>query len=473
MQRSLVVLALVVVAGCHAVLAFVVFPGAGFASDLAAFQGWAKVVATYGPAGFYEHDPSANYPPVSIYALWGVEALSRLVAGVTARPSAEVLVLLLKVPAVLADLLTAAVVWSSARRWRGPDVAVVATFAFLLVPPVWYVSAVWGQLDSVLGLFSILALWLAVRGRWHLAALAAVGAVMVKPQGVLVVLVVGVVLVASLARRDSSGERHLLRLTSTLVVAAAAALALLVPFDYEHLAPPEVATLPVVGDVVGFWRQSVETGGLFPVLTANADNVWALVGDPSLATSFATGTAVWHVDSTRVLGQPAWLVGIIAFGVVAAGVVAGLLVRRDLVGVLLGYTVLSYAFFVLPTRVHERYLIPVFATAAVLAAPHVLRLVAFLAAGVLQLVNLHAVLAAPLDVLVVRTSVPRPVPRVRPAMDPPPADRPHDVVLPWAGGARAEWVVQLVSVGQLAVLLGLLVTWVLVVRRSPQPSAPA
>lgn len=462
----------------HGVLAFGVFPGAGFAADLAAFKGWAGVIATYGPSGFYEHDASANYPPVSIYVLWGVEALSRAMSGWIGRPDGALLVVLLKLPAVVADALTAMVVWRLTRRLSGPSAGLVAALAFLLLPPVWYVSAIWGQLDSLLGLFSILALWLVVTGRAHLAALAAVGAVMVKPQGVIVLIVVGVVLVASLAGRDSDGRRQLRRLASVLGATVVAGLVLLVPFDYEHLAPAGVARVPVVGDLVGFWHQSTQTAALFPVLSANAANVWALVGTPTLAASLSTGTAVWHLDALTVLGVPAWLVGVGVLAVVVAVVVRGLTLRRDAVAVLLGYVLLSSAFFVVPTRVHERYLVPAFAAAAVLAAPHVVRLVVLLLAGLLNVANLHAVLAAPLDVQVVRAAVPLPAPRdagppAASSLGPPPVGEPQNVLLPWAGVARAEWVVQVVSLGQTAMFLGLLVVWIVVVRRrADQPVAP-
>ena len=53
-----------------------------------------------------------------------------------------------------------------------------------------------------------------------------------------------------------------------------------------------------------------------------------------------------------------------AFAVVC-GVVA---LRPDRPTILVGLTVLAVAFFILPTRVHERYLYPFFALGAILAA---------------------------------------------------------------------------------------------------------
>jgi hypothetical protein len=57
--------------------------------------------------------------------------------------------------------------------------------------------------------------------------------------------------------------------------------------------------------------------------------------------------------------------------------------------------VLALAFFVLPTRVHERYAFPVFALMAPLAATSVRWRVSYLLLSGANLVNLHAVLSFP------------------------------------------------------------------------------
>ena len=86
----------------------------------------------------------------------------------------------MKVPATLADLgIAVAVVWWFRDR---PKLAVLAAAAVLLWPAVWYVSAWWGQYESIYVLFAVLAL-LAARARLPLvtAALLAVS-LMTKPQ---------------------------------------------------------------------------------------------------------------------------------------------------------------------------------------------------------------------------------------------------------------------------------------------------
>jgi hypothetical protein len=133
------------------------------------------------------------------------------------------------------------------------------------------------------------------------------------------------------------------------------------------------------------------------VLTANAFNPWALVGSPSLATIAGSGSGNWTADSMVLFGAvPAVVMGgavLAAIGLVVAG---GLLVRDGIMPILLAFTILALAFFAVPTRVHERYLFPFFATGAILAAPALASIAGFIAVSVLNTANLHAVLTGSL-----------------------------------------------------------------------------
>ncbi len=82
-------------------------------------------------------------------------------------------------------------------------------------------------------------------------------------------------------------------------------------------------------------------------------NPWSGLGD----------TLHWGDDRTvgLVLGTATFTwqaVGTLLFAVAAIGALIMVARRDDLRGVLLASLVLAIAFFVLPTRVHERYLFP-------------------------------------------------------------------------------------------------------------------
>ena len=79
-----------------------ILPGSGFANDLAAFRFWAQQLADLGPVGFYHRDFFIDYTPGYLYALWAIGIVEKVL------PSLD----LIKVPAILADLGVAALIWS-------------------------------------------------------------------------------------------------------------------------------------------------------------------------------------------------------------------------------------------------------------------------------------------------------------------------------------------------------------------------
>jgi hypothetical protein len=407
LSRHRAVLALLALAlSLRVVLAFAIFPMQGYASDLGLFWQWARALAATGPGTFYASTGSADYPPAYLYVLW--------LLGLAGEPS------LLKVPPILADLGVAAIAYALAGRWRGRRTGLVAAALFLFLPVSWYDSALWGQVDAVGTLVAMAALLLLVDG-WSEAALAtAVLSVLVKPQYAITLGVVIPVLVRRHLLRPGSGPVPRLgrrlsrldaalggllrdqgprRLVSSAVAAGLVALAVILPFDLAIYAPVSLADLPVIAQVAGLAGLFGRLGSEYQVLSANAFNPWALVGDPSLASVMGGGVGSWLADSLPVLGGiPAMTVGAALLVAVGAAVVLGLLVHDGIGPTLLGFTILALAFFVVPTRVHERYLFPFFATGAVLAAPSILAGLALAGAALLNAVNLHAVLAGGLSV---------------------------------------------------------------------------
>jgi hypothetical protein len=461
-------------------LAFLVAPGQGHASDLRQFWDWASSLAATGPGTFYASTPSANYPPLYLYVLWGI--------GLTGEPA------LLKLPAILADIGIGAVVFVLGVRYGGPRAGLVAAALFLFLPVSWYDSALWGQVDAVGTLVACLAILLLVRG-WSEAALAtALLAVLVKPQLAIGLGVVLPVLVRRHLLRPGSGPVPRLgprtarldralgglltdqgprRLASSAVVAGIAGLVVLLPFDLDTYAPPNLTGLPVIGRVAGLAGLVARVAGEFSVITANAFNPWALAGSPPLAESLARGDGRgWISDTIPIVGDlPAVLIGAAALGVVGLVVAGGLLARDGVLPITLGFTVLAVAFFVLPTRVHERYLFPFFATASVLAAPSAARIAGLTALSLLATVNLHAVLAG-------QAAAHGPggvggVPGGRGSggsFDGGPGFAPLD--LPLGDAAVSEAAVTAVAVALGVALLALVAAWLLLVLRGSQIPSP-
>jgi hypothetical protein len=82
-RRAVPAIALILGAGLalRFLIAFVVAPGQGLASDLGLFGQWATALARVGPGGFYEAAGSSNYPPGYMYVLWLVGLVGQGMSG--------------------------------------------------------------------------------------------------------------------------------------------------------------------------------------------------------------------------------------------------------------------------------------------------------------------------------------------------------------------------------------------------------
>ena len=104
-------------------LAFVLFPKQGFSTDMQLFAGWATTLVCVGPGAFYATASGADYPPGYMYVLW-----------LLGNAPASALPLLLKVPAILADLGIAAVLYWAGRRWLGERAGLASAALYFFIP---------------------------------------------------------------------------------------------------------------------------------------------------------------------------------------------------------------------------------------------------------------------------------------------------------------------------------------------------
>ena len=405
------------------VIDFVLIPGQGFRDDLRLFEEWASTLATVGPGAFYHNtlpaglSPGYLYTPGYLYVLWVVGAVARAVAGITGETQAASLQQLIKLPAIMADVAIAFVLYQVAGRWSSRRAGAIAASLYLFIPITWYDSAVWGQVDAVGTLLLLVSIVLLIRGWSEPSLVVAVAAAVTKPQYVIGLVVVGSVLIGRHLIRSGSGpiprlgpiagkfdrrlggwftqQQGLRRLAAAFVSAIVAFLILVVPFDLSALAPDRFAHLPVVGDIAGFLILVRSAAGYYPYLTVNAFNGWAFIGSTPLVDGLAHGSTR-TLDAIQVIGPvSAVVVGAALMAAMTLLVSAVLVLRNGRDAILVGFTVLALAFFILPTRSHERYLFPALASGALLAATSVTWRTWLIALGLAQAANVHAVLTLP------------------------------------------------------------------------------
>ena len=389
-------------------------PNSGFGVDIQSFRFWAEDLASNGIAGFYARDFFHDYTPGYLYVLWAVGKVGQLLGG----PVGD----LIKVPPILADLALGWVVWSMAKELGASSRAARIGAVLVVFNPVAILdSTIWGQVDSFGVVFLLLALRELWRDRPERSAVLTVLAALIKPQlGILIPIVAAVVIRRALRPAGAYGEepppsaesatrwernvRGPIRILTTGLAGLATALVLAIPFGLS---------------LSGLVQQVFKTAGGYPFLSVNAYNPWALISQNGVGVA---ANRTWVCDSTVVASGPvtirigdftiwsspasstlcpngfmvgaipAVLVGALLFAVAAAIVVLLVARRPDRRTMLVGLAVLAIAFFVLPTRVHERYLFPLVGIGAILAAVSLRWRVAYLISAAATFANMYAVL---------------------------------------------------------------------------------
>ena len=313
----------------------------GFKSDVSTYMSWALSLSERPFASFYSTVGFADYPPGYFYILaivghfWHAFFASR-------DHGFAVLRVLVKVPAILADLGIGVLLYAIVRRFASTGYALGAAALYLLNPATIYISAAWGQVDSVAGGLALLAIYALLRSSdeapqsrthliWIVGAWLAFGySLLIKPQAaVLLPLLVAFAFVDPKRRRE--------RVVATVAgIAAALILALLVAEPFHRSNP--------VAALHWLWDRYAYGAGVYQYNSVNAFNLWALRG------------TLWVPDNQYILLLPQSLWGLLLVSAAVALVVWRYVQDRTDQSLLEGCAVATLAFFVLATRMHERYL---------------------------------------------------------------------------------------------------------------------
>jgi hypothetical protein len=307
-----------------AILRLALLQAVGLRADTDQFVGWVHQLATGLPLGeAYRLDLS--FPPVMVYIFWGLAHLVR--AFGTAADAGDLAArIAIKLPAAAADIglaLGIAYLLRARPRW-----AIGAALAVAFLPLTWYVSAWWGQFESIYVLLGLLAVILVLADHPIPAAVALGLAVMTKPQ----------------------------------------ALPFLVPFAAYALGRYGWRRVAVFGIVTGgvaalVWLPFLADGGpsrylgnlghyqdgIFAVLSLRAWNAWWLIQEPATGGDFLA-------DTGRLIGPlTPRLVGYALAGLGELAVFLAVLRRPTRDGLLLGLAASVLVAFCFLTTMHERY----------------------------------------------------------------------------------------------------------------------
>ena len=334
----------------------------GYEADINTFSAWAGHAAE-GLTSFYSPGYFADYPPGYIYLLWLIGKL-RLLLGLGFNSPA--FMVLLKLPAVLADCITIWLLFGLAHRYFISQSALILAALYAFNPAVILNSAVWGQVDSVLTLPILLGTMLLDK-KPAASGIAFAAALLIKPQA----LIFAPLPLLWFGIRYMRRERH--------------ATADLMTFFGSAIAFFSLVILPFALNQGPLWIISKygSTLASYPYATLNAYNLFALTG----------GNFAPLEEKLMFLPYSIWGNIFIVLIVIFSTLV--MLRGKELSRLWYTPLFLSASVFILAAKMHERYLFPALALAFGLYIVTRDRLALLLFAGfsITQFLNVAQVLA--------------------------------------------------------------------------------
>lgn len=300
---------------------------AGFMSDQNLFVQWMNALRQYGLGTVYIHDPNINYPPLFLLFMQGYAGLLHGF-GITIQAGQLSFKLLL----IVLDLVAGIAVFSWSLGKEKTVVRWVLLCIFVLNPALIVNSSIWGQVDILNGMLMAGAL-LTLLASPVLAGILFALALLTKLQAIVIAPVFGFYLLKCLWQRNMKPLLHMI--TGVLIP-----LIIVTIYFASHS-----------GLQAMFKSAYMSAVGLYTQVTLNALNIWFYVVGTIPTTNDTQ--KLWNFISLRNLGFVLLLLAVIYTGIYLWKC------RTMTTAILLKAGVwISFAFFMLPTEIHERYSIP-------------------------------------------------------------------------------------------------------------------
>lgn len=307
--------------------------------DQGTFIAWGNSLATEGFKNFY--NSWSDYLPGYPYVLWLLAEINTL----KILPET----ILYKLPAILSDLMTGALIYSVAAKSKGNKWGLIGAAIYIFNPAIISNSTLWGQVDSFTALTSMLTIFL-LPERITLSAIALAIGTLIKPQ---TAFIFPVVIFLFLKHKKDWLDYLSYGITGLIIFVLA-----FVPYWNQQLSLPEF--------ILERLNLSLNQ---YPYTSVNAFNFWAIVG-------------AWKPDNLYY--QLAGYSFVLATTVILS---VRLWKTKNAAYFLMAYIfVASFTFF---TRIHERHLLPVFAPLTIAAIENPLFLLPLTGLSLNYMANLY------------------------------------------------------------------------------------
>lgn len=284
-----------------------------FAIDMSTWLAWGYRLAELGPAHFYSTDIWTHYTPGFLYWLFlggKVGLLNEF---------------FIKASSIVADVFLGLIIYSLVKKAWSEKAALVSFLFYTLNPGIIFNSSVWGQIDGVFTLFLFLAIYfLLEKPKLFISAFFWSVAFLIKPQALALLPAIAWVIF----------DKFRFRGTIKYFVVSAILLV--------------IGSLPFYpNDILGLPKLIITMANDYPYTSLFAYNFWGIVG-------------IWQNDSQEIAGLTFWAWGTVFYILALVGCFVSALKTNNKWRIYLFCALTLFAFFLFPTRVHERYLFPVF-----------------------------------------------------------------------------------------------------------------
>ncbi|MGB7293538.1 MAG: hypothetical protein WBD99_15315 [Thermodesulfobacteriota bacterium] len=325
-------------------------PYGTYRGDMKTWLKWANGVYEVGFNQFYATYP-CDYLPGYIYVLW---LLQKIHISLPSLPEKT----LFKLPANIADLGIALVIFYSLLKITNHRKAALSSLAFFFNPASIANSTLWGQVDSVNVLPLLIAISIGLRGFFTASVTFAIIGLMIKPLSIVIFPIIGFLILRDIFRRRGENNIEVKRLFLGIKILAASVITMYVftiPYigdDFELALKLDTLVRPIHF----IYARFIESYNSYPITSANAFNFWGLIH------------GMWVSDQTKFLNLTYQSWGTIIFTLIYALILISL-VRHEIINkdndlkdvsylTFQSATLIFFALFLFVTRAHERHLLP-------------------------------------------------------------------------------------------------------------------
>lgn len=314
----------------------------GYVADVRDFAVWSWKAATMGVERIYlwvDGVWPTNYPPLLPYIFQAVGLFfQRAISPDFLYPGEEINAIhryLLRLPVIFADLLTAVLIFRAVHKRKGFRLSLLVTISYLFNPAILFDSAYWGQMDALHSLLILLSITLLDEGRIAWSWVSITLATQTKPQAYIFFPLVLILTIRKFGWR-SVAKGSLAALVTFLVIIS--------PFLYHVTTDSLLRTYFTTVAPQGY-------------LSLNAHNLWWLLsGGNGWISDMEIPQLLSSLGVTFITYRT---IGLLLLGMFTLLALYRLYNNQDMDTVYATAAFLGFAFFMLPTQMHENYMFAV------------------------------------------------------------------------------------------------------------------